>query len=139
MSLAVTLLTAWMFALGTYLVLQRVLSRIILGVSLLGHATVLLLLVMGGSSGRPAFVGPGGSTEGISAPIPQALALTAIVISFAVSGFLLAMSYRSWRSTGDDLVEDDLEDRRLAQRPADAEGHYGRPGDSIDAEDVELL
>ncbi|HEX2577011.1 MAG TPA: NADH-quinone oxidoreductase subunit K, partial [Aquihabitans sp.] len=54
----------------------------------------------------------------------QALALTAIVISFGVTAFVLALAYRSWQLTGDDLVEDDVEDRRIAedrQLPTDEE------------------
>jgi multicomponent Na+:H+ antiporter subunit C len=50
--------------------------------------------------------------------MPQALALTAIVISFGVGALLLALAYRSWQLTGDDLVEDDVEDRRIAAEAA---------------------
>ncbi|MGA1747916.1 MAG: NADH-quinone oxidoreductase subunit K, partial [Ilumatobacteraceae bacterium] len=53
-----------------------------------------------------------------SDPLPQALALTAIVITFGVTAFLLALGYRSWQITSDDMVEDDLEDRFLARRRA---------------------
>ena len=48
-------------------------------------------------------------------PLPQALALTAIVISFGVISFLLAIAYRSWVLTQNDEVEDDVEDARIAQ------------------------
>ena len=41
--------------------------------------------------------------------------LTAIVISFGLTGFLLALAYRSWQLTGADEVEDDLEDARIAR------------------------
>jgi multicomponent Na+:H+ antiporter subunit C len=43
--------------------------------------------------------------------------LTAIVITFGVLAFLAALAYRSWRLTGSDHVEDDLEDRRIAALP----------------------
>ena len=46
---------------------------------------------------------------------PQALALTAIVIAFGISAFLLALAYRSLVLTRDDEVEDDIEDRRIAE------------------------
>ena len=64
-----------------------------------------------------------GSTGGerFADPMPPALALTAIVISFAVTAFLLALAYRSWQLTGNDLVEDDVEDRRIAVMAAAAE------------------
>jgi multicomponent Na+:H+ antiporter subunit C len=47
-------------------------------------------------------------------PVPQALILTAIVIGFALVSFLLAVAYRAWTISGNDQVEDDIEDRRLA-------------------------
>jgi multicomponent Na+:H+ antiporter subunit C len=50
----------------------------------------------------------------LSDPLPQAFALTAIVISFGLTLFLLALARRQAQLTGDDLVEDDLEDRRIA-------------------------
>lgn len=46
-------------------------------------------------------------------PLPQALALTAIVITFALTTFLLALAYRSWMLLGHDEVQDDVEDRRI--------------------------
>ena len=51
----------------------------------------------------------------IADPLPQALALTAIVITFGVAAFLLALAYRSWVIGSDDQVEDDVEDRRIAR------------------------
>ena len=124
MSFMLALLVSWLFAMGTYLVLQRTLTRVILGLGLLGHGAVLMLQVMGGRAGRPPLLGPDDSREGVSAPLPQALALTAIVIGFAATAFLLAMAYRSWLGTGDDKVQDDIEDRRIAQQIANTEGHY---------------
>ena len=57
----------------------------------------------------------------LSDPLPQAFALTAIVISFGLTLFLLALARRQAQLTGDDLVEDDLEDRRIALE-TEAEG-----------------
>src|SRR5690606_39515382 len=51
-------------------------------------------------------------------PLPQALALTAIVITFALTTFLLALAFRSWVLLGHDEVQDDVEDRRVAVREA---------------------
>jgi multicomponent Na+:H+ antiporter subunit C len=124
MSFMLALLVSWLFAMGTYLVLQRTLTRVVLGLGLLGHGAVLLLQVMGGRAGRPPLLGPNGSPEGVAAPLPQALALTAIVIGFGATAFLLAMAYRSWLGTGDDKVQDDIEDRRVAEQIANTEGHY---------------
>ena len=104
---------AVLFGLGTYLVLQRKLSRIVIGLALLTHGANVLL-IGSGSRGVPPIVGQGDPAS-FSDPLPQALALTAIVISFAVTMFLLALGYRSWILTHDDEVEDDVDDRRVAR------------------------
>jgi multicomponent Na+:H+ antiporter subunit C len=101
-----------LYACGAYLMMQRSLSRIVIGLALLGHGANLLLLVAGGRSGAPPIVGVEGT---MADPLPQALALTAIVITFAVSAFLLALAWRSGQLRRDDEVEDDLEDRRIAE------------------------
>lgn len=100
---------------GVYLVLQRTLTRIILGLVVLGNAANLLLIVAGGHPGRPPIVGRFDEANPPTDPLPQALALTAIVISFGITAFLLGLAYRSWILTRDDEVEDDLEDRRIAK------------------------
>ena len=118
MSLLLALCTAVLFSFGTYLVLQRRLSRIVIGVGLLGHGANLMLMLAAGDRGRPAFIGSEGD---FTDPLPQALALTAIVITFGVTIFLLALAYRSWVVSHDDEVEDDVEDRLIASR-LDADG-----------------
>ncbi len=111
MSLALVLLIAVLFATGTYSMLHRSLTRIIVGVGLIGNGVNLLLVVAGSRPGVPPIVGRlTGSTD----PIPQALVLTAIVIGFALQAFLLALAWRSWTLDGHDDVEDDIEDRRIA-------------------------
>jgi multicomponent Na+:H+ antiporter subunit C len=114
-SVVSALIVAVVFGCGVYLVLQRTLSRIILGLALVAHAANLLLMVVGGRAGRPPLVGAFEEGEVVADPLPQALALTAIVISFGITVFLLSLAYRSWVLTHDDEVEDDVEDRRIAQ------------------------
>ena len=104
---------AVLFAVGTYLVLQRKLSRIIIGLGLLTHGSNVLLITAG-NRGAPPIVGSTAS-RGFSDPLPQALALTSIVITFAVTALLLALAYRSWQLTNDDEVEDDVGDRAIAR------------------------
>lgn len=109
---AVSLLVgAVLFGSGAFLILQRSLTRVVIGVGLLGHGANLLLLLAGGPPGEPPVVG---GAEPISDPLPQAMVLTAIVISFAVTAFLLGLVLRSTILTGSDDVEDDIEDRRIA-------------------------
>jgi multicomponent Na+:H+ antiporter subunit C len=111
---------AALFGVGTYLILQRQLSRIVIGVGLMGHGGNVLFVLAAQGRGRPAFVGEGAASDQVD-PLPQALALTAIVITFAVTAFLLALAYRSWVVTHDDEVEDSIEDRYTARRGPDAE------------------
>ncbi len=117
MSGALIAAIAGLAAIGTYLITSRTLSRIILGFALFGHATVLALLAAGGPAGGAPLADQ--TTVGDTAnPLPQALALTAIAISYGLTLFLLALARRQHQLTGDDLVEDDLEDRRIASETA---------------------
>jgi len=113
MSVLLAATAASLFAIGTYLVLQRKLSRIIIGLGLLTHGGNLLLITSG-RRGTPPLVGTG-DLAGFSDPLPQALALTAIVITFAVTTLLLAFAYRSFLLTDDDEVADDVGDRDVAR------------------------
>ncbi len=115
MSIVAALIVAALFAVGVYLLLQRTLTRIILGLGILGHAANLLLMIVGGPPGFAPIIGEYPEGARVADPLPQALALTAIVISFGITAFLLALAYRSWVLTHDDEVEDDVEDRRIAQ------------------------
>jgi multicomponent Na+:H+ antiporter subunit C len=112
MTLLLAVTVGILYAVGVYLILQRSLSRIVIGIAILGHGANLLLLAAGGPAGQAPFVGADPAV--VADPLPQALALTAIVITFGVSGFLLALAYRSWVQRRDDEVEDDIEDRRIA-------------------------
>ncbi len=114
MIVVTALVVGVLYALGTYLLLQRQLTRIVIGLALMGHGANLLLLLAGGRAGRPPLVG-GDEVGNVADPLPQALALTAIVITFGVVSFLLTLAYRSWVIDHDDEVEDDVEDRRIAR------------------------
>lgn len=111
MTFVLALTVAVLYGTGAYLLLQRNLSRIVIGLGVLGHGANLMLL-MAGRSGNAPIVSDGGGPY--ADPLPQALALTAIVITFGVSAYLLALVYRSWLLTQSDEVEDDVEDQRIA-------------------------
>lgn len=115
MDVSVTLIAimAVLFACGVYAMLERSLTRVLIGFLLLGNATNLLLLIVMGVPGRAPFYDADGD---VSDPLPQALTLTAIVITFAVSAFLLALIYRSWQLGQADTVEDDEADIALRER-----------------------
>ncbi len=114
MSATLVVLVGALTAVGTYLATSRVLSRIVLGFALLGHAAVLALLAAGGGAGNPPLAGTTTAADAAN-PLPQALSLTAIVISFGLTLFLLALARRGQVLSGHDFVEDDIEDRRIAE------------------------
>src|SRR5690606_15336447 len=80
---------------------------------LLGNGVNLLLLVSGGAAGGAPIIGLTPEDE-MTDPLPEALILTAIVITLGMTAFLLALAYRSWQLHGHDEVQDDVEDRRIA-------------------------
>jgi multicomponent Na+:H+ antiporter subunit C len=128
-SLVLVTVVAGLYGVGVYLLLQRSLIRIVLGFILLGHAANLTLLLSGGPAGRAPLLeeaAPGTVAD----PLPQAMALTAIVITFGVTAFLFALAYRSWLIDGRDEVQDDVEDRRIGRLA-------GHPEDVDDAGDME--
>jgi multicomponent Na+:H+ antiporter subunit C len=121
MIVVMVVVVAVLYGTGAYLLLQRNLSRIVIGLALLGHGANLLLLMAGGRAGEAPIAGETGVQY--ADPLPQALALTAIVITFGVSAYLLAMAYRNWVLTESDEVEDDVEDRRIAEMTAARAAH----------------
>ncbi len=84
-----------LFMAATYLILSRSLIKVILGTGLLSHGAHLLILTMGGLGGTSPPVLADGVTD-YADPLPQALILTAIVISFGVTAFILVMAYRTY-------------------------------------------
>lgn len=114
-SLLILLLAAVLIASGIYMLLERTLSRIIMGAVLAGNGINLLFLLAIGAPGKPPFEGSG-AVDSMSDPLPMAMVLTAIVISLALTGFGMALSYRSWQLFGHDEVPDDVEDLRVADR-----------------------
>ncbi|MGT2462015.1 Na(+)/H(+) antiporter subunit C [Sinomonas atrocyanea] len=129
-NLTLAILAGLLFATGIYLLLERSLTRVLLGLMLLTNGANVLLLATGGGAGLAPLVTKGTSAAAYSDPLPQALILTSIVISFAVTAFLLALVYRTWQLGRADVVADDLEDRRVAAQPSwDAEDDADVPDD----------
>jgi multisubunit Na+/H+ antiporter MnhC subunit len=118
-SLVLIIVMAVLFACGVYAMLERSLTRVLIGFLLLGNATNLLLLIVMGAPGVAPFFGAAASVDEMSDPLPQALTLTAIVITFAVSAFLLALIYRSWQLGQADTVTDDEADIEVRERAAE--------------------
>lgn len=111
-----------MFASAVYLLMDRTLTRIMFGLMLFTNGANLLIIIMAGPAGLPPIVRDGVADDEYLDPLPQALTLTSIVISFAVTAFLLALIYRSWVLARRDEVQVDIEDIQVAEQPAyDAE------------------
>ena len=124
MSVNLTLLLVMgvLYACGIYLILERSLTRVLLGLVLLANATNLLILATGGYAGLAPFFSKDTPAGDYNDPLPQALILTSIVISFAVTAFMLGIIYRTWALARQDDIQDDAEDRRVAKTPSfDAE------------------
>lgn len=119
-SLTLIIIMGVLFAAGVYAMLERSLTRVLIGFLLLGNAANLFLLVVMGQPGIAPFFGAGDPDE-MSDPLPQALTLTAIVITFAVSAFLLALIYRSWQLGQADTVTDDEADLAVRERAPEDE------------------
>lgn len=110
---------AALFGIGTYLLLQRKLSRLIIGLGLIGHGANIVFVTTTRRGNAP-IIGSGDPAD-FADPLPQSLVLTAIVISFGVTALLLALAYRSWLLTSDDEVQDDVDDRNVGRDSADDE------------------
>jgi multicomponent Na+:H+ antiporter subunit C len=101
---------------GVYLLLERGLTRMLLGLLLIGNAVNLLILMVGGPSGNPPVRGSISEGETTTAdPLAQGMILTAIVISMGIAAFVLSLIYRTYRLTTDEEVVNDPEDTRVSQ------------------------
>lgn len=101
MVLAVTV--GGLYATGIYMMLRRNVVKLLIGLGLFSHAANLLIFTAGGVVRGRAPVVPAGETQPLSLiadPLPQALILTAIVISFAVLAFTLVLVYRTYQTLG---------------------------------------
>lgn len=101
MSVAVGLL----FMVGVYLILSKSLLRIILGTSLLSHGVHLLLMTMARlKTGAAPLLGE--HVSNYVDPVPQALILTSIVISFGVTSYFFVLAYKAYQKLGTDDMEE---------------------------------
>jgi multicomponent Na+:H+ antiporter subunit C len=121
MTLVFALGVGVLFGTGAYLLLSRDLVRVVFGVAVISHASVLTLIASGLTRGTAAIYPLGGRT--VSDPLSQAMALTAIVIGLAVTALLLALALRvmvAYRSAElDEVAEEEIElDERLEREDA---------------------
>ncbi len=108
MDVPILLVIAVTLTCGMYMVLERTLLRVVIGLGLMSNGVNLMLLASGGLGAGTAPILHGQRDYGASPvdPLPQALILTAIVIGFGVTALLLTLAYRTYQSVGsDDLGE----------------------------------
>ena len=122
-SLTLVVLTAVLFGAGISIMLERSITRVLIGFLLVGNAVNILIYLMSGAPGLPPILGDGVDPDEISDPLPQAFVLTAIVINLGITAFMLALIYRSWwlaqLGAKGDLVDDEEEDVQDAEEAAD--------------------
>ena len=87
------------------MILSKNLIRIVIGTAIYTHVANLMILSMSEFGGRNVPLINGEGKDYVD-PLPQALILTAIVISFAVTAFFLVLAFRSYKELGTDNLEE---------------------------------
>ena len=122
-SLTLVVLMAVLFGAGISVMLERSLTRVLIGFLLVGNAVNILIYLMSGAPGLAPILSPGVDESEISDALPQAFVLTAIVINLGITAFMLALIYRSWwlakLGAKGDLVDDEAELAEDAEETAD--------------------
>ncbi len=104
MEFLITLAIGVLAACGVYLLLRGRTFPVVLGLTFLSYAVNLFLFAMGRLTvGRPPVIGTG--LPGYGDPIPQALILTAIVIGFAMTAFVIMLALKARAELGNDHVD----------------------------------
>lgn len=104
MEILIALAIGMLTACGLYLVLRQRTFPLILGLSLLSYAVNLFLFASGRlAPGLPPIISKG--AVAYTDPLPQALVLTAIVISFGMTAVIVLMSLGAWLTEGHDRVD----------------------------------
>ncbi len=108
MEILLAIMTGTLYASGIYLILRRSLVKLIIGLVLLGNGVNLLIFLMGGlTKGKPPIIPEQSKQllEGVADPLPQALVLTAIVISFGLQSFAIILIKRAYKVLKTDDID----------------------------------
>ena len=115
MNLILLLIIGFLVFLATYIIISLNLIRIIVGTSIYTHAGNLIIMSMGHDSDHVTEPLIRGSNTNYVDPLLQALVLTAIVIGFGMTAFLLVLVYRTYRVTKEseiDVLREDEDDEQ---------------------------
>ena len=107
MELVFSLLAGVLMTASVWLMLSRNLVKFLFGLVLISNVANLVIFTSGGLTfGVPPFIEDKGVAEGAANPLPQALILTAIVIGFGLTSFMLVLAMRAFRELGTINVDD---------------------------------
>lgn len=117
MEVLISVIIGVLTTIGVYLILRARTFPLVMGLTLLSYAVNLFLFATGRLSiGQPAIIAD--ATGGYADPLPQALVLTAIVISFAMTAFIIMLALKARAELGTDQVDgrfEESDDRGGAQ------------------------
>lgn len=108
MELLLVLLVGVLYSAGIFMMLRRSMVKLLLGLLLIGNGANILIFLMGGlTKGKPPIIGENETmfTGPYADPVPQALILTAIVISFALTAFAIILLKKVYATTGSDDLD----------------------------------
>jgi multicomponent Na+:H+ antiporter subunit C len=108
MEFLLAIITGLLYASGTYMLLRRSLVKLIIGLILLGNGANLLIFLLGRiTKGKPPIIPEDAytMTDLYADPVPQALILTAIVISFGLQAFAIVLIKRVYSVTDTDDID----------------------------------
>ena len=124
MILSAALAVSVVFASGTFLLLQRDLVRVVVGIVLISNSAVLFIISAGLTRGE-APIHPLQGAGSVSDPLVQAMALTALVIGFGVAALLLAMVYRLYTAhrtvDTEEIADAEMREAETLERAEDPE------------------
>lgn len=109
MELILIILIGLLYAAGVYMILRRSLVKLLLGIMLLGSGTNIMIFLLGGiTKGKPPVIDENAKVfqDAFADPIPQALILTAIVISFGITAFAIVLLKRVYALVNSDDLDD---------------------------------
>ena len=108
MELLLVLLVGILYSAGIFMMLRRSMVKLLLGLLLIGNGANILIFLMGElTKGKPPIIASGEThfTGAYADPVPQALILTAIVISFALTAFAIILLKKVYVTTGSDDLD----------------------------------
>ncbi len=139
MILLISVVIALVFGSGAFLILQRDLFRVVIGIVMISNAANLFIIAAGLTRGRPP-IHPLPEGQPVSDPLVQAMALTAIVITFSVAVLLLGLVYRLYTSHRtvdlEDISEMEVREAEELERRGEDPEHEEEPASR--PEEVEL-